>query len=60
MEEKTKYEKFMVLYSKKGNPPNAVPWTGLDQTIDFIRGKLEDGCVVHVKPFTREEWGEGK
>ena len=54
-----KYEKFMVLYNKKGNPPNAVPWTGLDPTIDFIREKLEDGYVVRVKPFTREEWGEG-
>lgn len=59
-EEQTKYEKFMVLYNKRGNPPNAVPWTGLDQTIDFIRGKLEEGCVVQVKPFTREEWGDGK
>lgn len=53
-----KYEKFMVLYNRKGNPPNAVPWTGLDQTVDFIREKLEEGCIIQVKPFTREEWGD--
>ena len=51
-----KYEKFMVLYNKPGNPPNAVPWTGLEPTLEFIKGKLEEGYVVQVKPFTREEW----
>ena len=51
-----KYVKFMVLYNKKGNPPNAVPWTGIDRTIEFIREKLEDGYIVQVKPFTMEEW----
>ena len=53
-----KYEKFIVLYNKKGNPPNAVPWTGLEPTIDFIREKLEEGCIIQVKPFTRKEWGD--
>lgn len=53
-----KYEKFIVLYNKKRNPPNAVPWTGLEPTIDFIREKLEEGCIIQVKPFTREEWGD--
>lgn len=51
-----KYEKFIVLYNKKGNPSNAVPWTGLEPTIDFIREKLEEGCIIRVKPFTRKEW----
>lgn len=51
-----KYEKFMVLYNKPGNPPNAIPWTGIDQTIEFVKEKLEEGYVVQVKPFTREEW----
>ena len=51
-----KYVKFMVLYNKLGNPPNAVPWTGIDQTLDFIREKLESGYIVQVKPFTMEEW----
>ena len=51
-----KYEKFMVLYNKSGNPPNAVPWTGIDQTIEFVKEKLEEGYAVQVKPFTREEW----
>ena len=51
-----KYEKFMVLYNKPGNPPNAIPWTGIDQTIEFVKEKLEEGYAVQVKPFTREEW----
>ena len=53
-----KYVKFVVLYNKPGNPPNAVPWTGIDQTMKFIRERLEDGYVVQVKPFTRDEWSE--
>ena len=53
-----KYEKFMVLYNKPGNPPNAVPWTGLDPTLEFIKGKLEEGYTIQVKPFTREEWAK--
>ena len=51
-----KYEKFVVMYKKNGNPPNAVPWTGLEPTLEFIKEKLEEGCTVQVKPFTREEW----
>lgn len=51
-----KYEKFVVLYNKPGNPPNAVPWTGLEPTLEFIKGKLEEGYTVQVKPFTRENW----
>lgn len=54
-----KYVKFMVLYNKPGNPPNAVPWTGIDQTMEFVKEKLEDGYVVQVKPFTRDEWPKG-
>jgi hypothetical protein len=56
--ETPKYEKFMVLYNKPGNPPNAIPWTGLDQTMQFVHDKLEEGYVVQVKPFTREEWAK--
>ena len=51
-----KYEKFLVLYKKEGHPSNAVPWTGIEQTISFIREKLEDGYSIQVKPFTRENW----
>lgn len=51
-----KYEKFVVLYNKPGNPPNAVPCTGLEQTLQFVHDKLEEGCTIKVKPFTREEW----
>ena len=51
-----KYEKFLVLYNKPGNPPNAIPWTGIGPTMEFIKEKLEDGYVVQVKPFTRDEW----
>ena len=47
--------KFMVLYNNPGNPPNAVPCTGIDQTIKFVRERLEDGYVVQVKPFTKEQ-----
>ena len=53
-----KYVKFMVLYNKPGNPPNAVPWTGIDQTMKFIRERLDDGYVVQVKPFTMDGWSE--
>lgn len=53
-----KYVKFMVLYNKPGNPPNAVPWTGIDQTMEFVEEKLEDGYVVRVKPFTKDEWSK--
>ena len=53
-----KYVKFMVLYNKPGNPPNAVPWTGIDQTMEFVEEKLEDGYVVQVKPFTKEQWSK--
>lgn len=52
----SRYEKFVVLYNKKGNPPNAVPWTGLDPTMDFIREKLEEGYMVQVYPYLRDEW----
>ena len=51
-----KYVKFMVLYNKPGNPPNAIPWTGIDPTLEFVREKLEDGYSIQVKPFTREDW----
>lgn len=50
--------KFIVLYNKPGNPPNAVPWTGIDQTMKFVKEKLEDGYVVQVKPFTKDEWSK--
>ena len=50
-----KYVKFLVLYNNPGNPPNAVPCTGIDQTIKFARERLEDGYVVQVKPFTKEQ-----
>ena len=50
--------KFMVLYNKPGNPPSAVPWTGIDQTMEFVEEKLEDGYVVQVKPFTKDEWSK--
>ena len=53
-----KYVKFMVLYNKPGNPPNVVPWTGIDQTMEFVEEKLEDGYVVQVKPFTKEQWSK--
>ena len=53
-----KYEKFMVLYSKNGSPSNAIPWTGIDLTIEFIREKLEEGYAIQIKPFTREEWAK--
>ena len=53
-----KYVKFMVLYNKPGNPPNAVPWTGIDQTMEFVEEKLEDGYVVQIKPFTKEQWSK--
>ena len=53
-----KYVKFMVLYNKPGNPPSAVPWTGIDQTMEFVKEKLEDGYVVQVKPFTKDEWSK--
>ena len=50
--------KFMVLYNKPGNPPNAVPCTGIDQTMEFVEEKLEDGYVVQVKPFIKDEWSK--
>ena len=54
-----KYEKFMVLYSKNGNPPNAIPWTtGIGPTIEFIKEKLEEGYAIQVKPFTCKEWAK--
>ena len=53
-----KHVKFIVLYNKPGNPPNAVPWTGIDQTMEFVKEKLEDGYVVQVKPFTKDEWSK--
>lgn len=53
-----KYEKFLVLYKKEGHPSNAVPWTGIEQTMSFIREKLEDGYSIQVKPFTREDWAK--
>ena len=56
--ESPKYEKFVVLYNKPGNPPNAIPWTGIDQTMQFVHDKLEEGYMVQVKPFTREEWAK--
>ncbi len=56
MDNNKKYEKFMVLYSKPRNPPNAIPWTGIEQTMGFIREKLEEGYAIQVKPFTREDW----
>lgn len=55
-----KYEKFMVLYNKSGNPPNAIPWTGLEQTMQLVHDKLEEGYVVQVKPFTRDEWSSNE
>lgn len=51
-------EKYMVLYNKPGNPPNAVPWTGIDLTMIFIKEKIEDGYVVQVKPFISEDWAK--
>ena len=57
-EKECRYEKFIVLYNKPGNPPNAIPWTGLEPTLEFIKEKLEDGYTVKVKPYTREEWKE--
>lgn len=57
MEEK-KYVKFLVQYNKPGNSPNAVPWTGIDQTLKFIKEKLEAGYVIQVKPFTMDEWSK--
>ena len=51
-----KYEKFVVLFSKGKSPPNAIPWTGIDQTMEFVREKLEEGYTIQVKPFTREDW----
>ena len=55
-----KYEKFIVLWNKGNSRPNAMPWTGIDQTMRFIQEKLEDGCTVQVKPYTREEWANKK
>jgi hypothetical protein len=51
-----KYEKFVVMWNKGNVPPNAMPWTGIHQVMAFIQEKLEEGCNVQVKPFTREEW----
>ena len=56
MDNSKKYEKFMVLYNKKGNPPNAIPWTGIEPTIEFIKDKLEERYAIQAKPFSREEW----
>lgn len=41
-----KYVKFLVQYNKPGNPPNAVPWTGIDLAMEFVKEKLEAGYVV--------------
>ena len=53
--ENEKYEKFVVMYIK-GEAARSMPWTGLEQTIQFVHDKLEEGYTVQVKPFTREEW----
>lgn len=51
-----RYEKFVVLWKKDESPPNAMPWTGIEPTMNFVREKLEEGCTVQIKPFTREDW----
>ena len=53
-----KYVKFLVLYNKPENPQNAVPCTGIDQTMEFVKEKLDDGYVVQVKPFIKDEWSK--
>lgn len=52
-----KYEKFTVMYIKD-EAAKSVPWTGIDQVMKFIQEKLEEGCTIQVKPYTREEWAK--
>ena len=51
------YEKFVVM-SMKGETEKSVPWTGIDQTLNYVKEQLEDGCTVQIKPFTRDKWKE--
>ena len=57
MNQGEKYEKFLVMYSDD-NVGGEVPWTGIDQTLAFVKEKLESGFSVHVKPYTRKEWAK--
>ena len=50
-----KYEKFVVMWIK-GEAARSMPWTGIHQVMEFIQEKLEEGCTIQVKPYTREEW----
>lgn len=54
-EPSSKYEKFVVMWIK-GEAARSMPWTGIHQVMEFIQEKLEEGCTVQVKPYTREEW----
>lgn len=51
------YNKF-VLYLCKGDRTNIVPWTGIDQTLNYVKEKLSEGYTIQIRPYTQEEWAK--
>lgn len=51
------YNKF-VLYLCKGDRTSIVPWTGIDQTLNYVKEKLSEGYTIQIRPYTQEEWAK--
>lgn len=51
------YKKFVVYAVKEAtHSASRVPMTGIDLTLEYAKGKLEDGYTVQIQPYTQEEW----
>ena len=59
-----RYDCFTVSGVPKGKVGRGirVPWKGIDMALKHVRELLEQGYVVQITPYTREEWNskEGK
>lgn len=51
------YNKF-VLYICKGDSTSIVPWTGIDQTLNYVKEKLLEGYTIQIRPYSQEEWAK--
>lgn len=53
------YECFTVHAMKDDNRNGIrVPWKGIEQTMSHVRELLEQGYMVQITPYTKEQWAE--
>ena len=59
MDKAESYEKFKVAVVKKTyERPTTVPISGIGMLMSYVQEKIEEGNIVTIIPYTREEWSK--